>query len=167
MAVKIILEIIGLWMWLAIYMTILVAKKGPVGATFFYPKQMQQRIVELELITEEQLKKRRNFAYILLLAGDLLIPFFMVVLINDAKSYWDCVWQYYILFIGQEFFDWLVIDTFWVTMSSWWIIQGTEDLLSIWHEPKLKASKMPKLLIGTIPLAVLVGGIYYLIVMLL
>ena len=73
------------------------------------------------------------------------------------------VWQFYILFIGQELFDWLAVDTFWVTMSSWWIIPGTEDLLDTWHDPKLKAFKMPKLLIVTIPIALIFGGAYYLI----
>ena len=166
MAIKIGLEILVLWIGFAVYMAIFVAKKGPVGAAFFYPKEVQQRVVELGLITEAQLKKRRNFAYILLVAGDFLIPLIMIVYINGAVSYLDCVWQFYILFIGQELFDWLAVDTFWVTMSSWWIIQGTEDLLDTWHDPKLKAFKMPKLLIVTIPIALIFGGAYYLIGML-
>lgn len=166
MVVRIILEIIVLWICFAIYMAIFVVNKGPVGAAFFYPKQMQQRILELGLITESQLKRRRNFAYVLLLAGDLIIPFIMIVNINGAVSYWDCVWQYYVLFVGQELFDWLVVDTFWVTMSSWWIIEGTEDLSYTWHDPKLKALKMPKLMLITIPLALILGGAYYLIGML-
>lgn len=45
MAVKIILEIIGLCVWFAIYMAILVAGKGPLGGAFFYPKQVQQRLL--------------------------------------------------------------------------------------------------------------------------
>lgn len=163
MAVKIILEIILLWIWFAIYMAILVGKKGPVGASYFYPKQVQQRIVELGLRTEEQIKSERNFAYILLIAGDIIIPFFMVVFINGARSYWDCAWQYYLLFYGMEFFDWFAVDTLWVAKSSWWIIPGTEDLLHTWHDPKLKSSKMLKLLIITIPIAVIAGGIYCLI----
>ena len=122
--------------------------------------------MELGLITEAQLKKRLNFAYIILVAGDFLIPLIMIVYINGAASYWDCVWQFYILFIGQELFDWLAVDTFWVTMSSWWIIPRTEDLLDTWHDPKLKAFKMPKLLIATIPIALIFGGAYYLIGML-
>ena len=73
------------------------------------------------------------------------------------------IWQFYILFIGQELFDWLAVDTLWVTMSSWWIIEGTEDLLYTWHDPKLKVLKMPKLLIMTIPLALIFGGAYHLI----
>ena len=163
MAVKIILEIIVLWIFLAVYMAIFVARKGPIGAAFFYPKQMQQRFLELGLITETQLRRRRNAAYILLIAADIIIPFIMVVLINGAVSYWDGVWQFYVLFIGQEFFDWFVIDTLWVAMSSWWMIKGTEDLSYTWHDPKVKALKMPKLIIMTIPLSLIIGGAYYLI----
>lgn len=163
MAIRIGLEIIVLWGFFAVYMAIFVARKGPVGAAFFYPKQVQHRIVELGLITEAQLKRRRNFAYILLVAGDFLIPLIMVIYINGATNYWDCVWQFYVLFIGQELFDWLAVDTIWVTMSSWWMIEGTEDLSYTWHDPKLKALKMPKLLIMTIPIALIFGGAYYLI----
>lgn len=167
MAVKIIVEIMVLWVWFAVYMEILVRKKGPVGGAYFYPKQVQQRIIELGLRTKEQIKKERNFAYILLAAGDLIIPFIMIVIVNGTRTFWDCVWQYYVLFYGMEFYDWFMVDTLWVAKSSWWVIPGTEDLLHLWHDPKLKSAKMLKLLVITIPVAVLVGGIYCLIGMLL
>lgn len=50
MAIKIGLEILVLWIGFAVYMAIFVGKKGPVGAAFFYPKEVQQRVVELGLI---------------------------------------------------------------------------------------------------------------------
>ena len=49
------------------------------------------------------------------------------------RTYFSCCWQFYILFLGAEFFDWLVIDTIWVALSDWWIIPGTEDLNDTWH----------------------------------
>lgn len=62
---------------------------------------------------------------------------------------------------------WFVVDTLWVTMSSWWIIKGTEDLLDTWHDPRLKATKMPKMFVLTIPVALVIGGAYCLIGMLI
>lgn len=41
----------------------------------------------------------------------------MIVFVNGARSYWDCCWQFYALFLGAEFFDWPIIDTIWVALS--------------------------------------------------
>ena len=71
---------------------------------------MQERVKELGLITEEELRRRKSFAYILLLVGDILIPLVMIVFVNKAGTYFECVWQYYILFLGMEFYDWLFVD---------------------------------------------------------
>lgn len=165
MIIKLLVEILILWVWFALYMEIIVRKRGPVGGIFFYPKVMQERVKELGLITEEEYRRRKKFAYILLIAGDILIPLIMIVFVNKAGTYFECVWQYYILFLGMEFYDWLAVDTIWVAKSSWWIIPGTEDLLDTWHSTKIKAFKMPKLVILSIPIAMIVGGICYLAVL--
>ena len=167
MILQIILEIFILWIWFAIYMEILVRKKGPIGAVYFYPKEIQQRVIELGLRTEKQIKKEKYFAFILLIAGDFIIPFIMIVLINGARNFTDCAIQFYILFYGMEFYDWFFVDTLWVAKSSWWIIPQTEDLLHIWHDPQRKSKKMIKLLWITIPFSFIAGGIYSLIAMLL
>lgn len=72
-------------------------------------------------------------------------------------------WQYYVLFMGQELYDWFVVDVWWVGISSWWIIPGTEDLLPLWHDPMIKFKGKLKLPVAAIPLAAIVGGLYFLI----
>jgi len=163
LSLKLVVEIFALWIVYVIYMAILVHKRGPVGGIFFYPKVMQERVIALDLITEKELRSRRTFAYVLLIAWMLLIPMVMVVFVNGARSYWDCCWQFYVLFIGAEFFDWLVIDTFWVAISDWWLIPGAEDLEHTWHSVHVKKWKMLKLIPASVPLAALVGGLYLLI----
>lgn len=160
---KILIEIVILWAVYALYMAILVHKRGPIGGIFFYPKAMQERTIELGLITAEELKRRRTFAFVLLAAWMLLIPFVMIVFVNGARSYWDCCWQFYVLLLGAEFFDWLVIDTIWVALSDWWRIPGTEDLDCTWHSTKVKRWKMVKLIPAAVPIAAIVGGLYWLI----
>jgi len=163
MAGRIAIEILILWVCYALYMAVLVHRRGPIGGIFFYPKAMQDRAVELGLISDRELRSRRKFAYILLLAWMFLITLIMIVLINGARSYWDCCWQFYALFLGAEFFDWLVIDTIWVALSDWWLIPGTEDLNRTWHSVHVKQWKMVKLIPASIPLAAIVGGLYWLI----
>jgi len=162
MLLKILIEILILWVIYAAYMVRLVYKRGPVGGIFFYPKAMQERVIELGLITEKELKVRRNIAYVALIVLMLVVPLIMIVMINEARSYWDCCWQFYVLFLGAEFFDWLVIDTLWVAMSDWWIIPGTEDLNDTWHSVNVKKWKMVKLIPFAVPLAAIVGGLYWL-----
>ncbi|MBR1750938.1 MAG: hypothetical protein IJ740_08700 [Ruminococcus sp.] len=159
----IIIEILILWIFYIIYMAILVHKRGPVGAIFFYPKVMQERVIELRLITQKEIKQRRNFAFVLLLVLMILVPLIMIVFVNGTRSYWDCCWQYYVLFLGAELFDWLVIDTIWVALSDWWLIPGTEDLNDTWHSPKVKRWKMLKLIPFSVPVAAIIGGLYWLI----
>ena len=105
MVKRLVVEILILWVCYALYMAILVHKRGPVGGIFFYPKGMQERVIALGLITAEEMKRRRNFAYGLILAWMILIPLGMILFVNGARSYWDCCWQYYVLFLGAEFFD--------------------------------------------------------------
>ena len=163
---KIFIEILLLWVCYAFYMAVLVHRRGPVGGIFFYPKVMQERVVQLGLITVEELKSRRRFAYILLLAWMILIPLAMVVYVNGARSYWDCCWQFYALFLGAELFDWLAIDTLWVAVSDWWLIPGTEDLNDTWHSVRVKQWKMVRLIVLGVPLAAIVGGLYWAVGML-
>ena len=156
-------EIPILWICYALYMAILVHRRGPIGGIFFYPKVMQERVIELGLITAEGLKRRRNYACVLLLTWMILVPLVMIVFVNGARSFWDCFWQYYVLFLGAEFFDWLVIDTIWVALSDWWLIPGTEDLNDTWHSTKVKRWKLVKLIPLSVPVAAIVGGLYWLI----
>ncbi len=163
MVIKIIAEILILWVIYAIYMEILVRRRGPIGGVFFYPKVIQNRVMELNLITEKELKNRRLYAYILLIAWMIIIPMIMIVFINGARTYIDCCMQFCILFLGAEFYDWLFIDTIWVALSDWWIIPGTEDLLDTWHSTSIKKWKMLKLVPFSIVLSFIIGGLYYLV----
>ena len=161
MILKLIVEILILWVCYALYMAILVHKRGPLGGIFFYPKMMQDRVKELGLISDKELRRRRRFAYALILVWMLVIPFVMIVFVNGARSYLECALQFYILFLGAELFDWAVIDTIWVALSDWWVIPGTEDLNDTWHSVQVKKWKMLKLIPAAIPLAALVGLLYW------
>ena len=84
---KLIIEILILWIIYALYMAVLVHKRGPLGGIFFYPRVMQERVIEIGLMTEQELRSRRTFAYILLLALMIIVPGFMILSINgDRKS---------------------------------------------------------------------------------
>ncbi|ORX64109.1 4F5-domain-containing protein [Anaeromyces robustus] len=158
MLLKIIIEILILWVIFALFMEILVRKRGPIGGIQYYEKAVQERAIELGLITRKGLKNQKICSSILLIAIDLIIPFIMIVFINGAQSYWDLIWQYYVLFMGQELYDWFIVDIWWVTLTDWWVIPGIEDLNYLWHDPKIKFFNKIKLIPISAVLAIIVGG---------
>ena len=163
MIAKLIIEVLIMWILYAIYMAILVHGKGPVGGIFFYPMAMQDRVVELGLTTKDKIKRGKTFAFVLLFVWMFVAPMIMILIVNRTRSYLGCCIQFYILFLGAEFFDWLVIDTIWVAMSDWWLIPGTEDLNDTWHNVNVKKWKFVKLIPFSVPVVAIVGGIYFLI----
>ena len=55
---KLVIEILILWVWFALFMLALVGRKGPVGGIIFYPKVMQDRVIEMGLTTAKKIKQR-------------------------------------------------------------------------------------------------------------
>ena len=82
----IVFEILILWACYAAYMAVLVHGRGPVGGIFFYPQAVIDRAKALGLITEEEFRKRKRFAFILLIAWMLVIPGVMILGVNGARS---------------------------------------------------------------------------------
>jgi len=162
---SLIIEILILWVIFQFYLEFLVRRKGPIGGIQFYPKAVQERALELGLISRKILKNQKLWSIILLVLIDLIVPFIMIVIVNHAKTFWEMTWQYYVLFAGQELYDWIVIDVWWVTLTDWWIIPGIEDLNHTWHDPKIKFINKIKVFPFATILAVVTGGIYYLIMM--
>ena len=109
MIIKLIIEVLIMWILYAIYMAILVHGKGPVGGIFFYPMAMQDKVVELGLTTKDKIKRGKTFAFVLLFVWMFVAPMIMILIVNRTRSYLGCCIQFYILFLGAEFFDWLVI----------------------------------------------------------
>lgn len=162
------IEILILWALFALFMAWVVRGKGPMGGIFYYPKEVQERVLELGLIDAKTLKRRRNTANSVLCIWVLITLYIMIVPVNRAAGYWDCVWQFYVLFLGMEVFDVFAVDTLWVACSDWWDIPGTEDLRHLYQDYKMKIKvKGLKLIVMTIPLSAIVGGLYWLMAVLM
>ena len=157
------IEILILWALFALFMAWVVHGKGPLGGIFYYPKEVQARVLELGLIDEKTLKRRRNTANSVLFIGAFVVLYIMIVPVNGAASYWDCVWQVGVLFLGMEVFDVFAVDTLWVACSDWWDIPGTEDLRYLYQDYRTKIRvKGLKLIVMAIPLSAVAGGLYWL-----
>lgn len=102
---------------------------GPVGSVFYYEKDVQERVLELGLITKEELKKRKAIAGAALFVPLLLFIPAMVYCINGARGFKECFLQICAILLIDGVFDRVFVDWYWVGKTKAWIIPGTEDLM--------------------------------------
>ena len=136
---------------------------GPVGLVCLYEKEVQERVVELGLISRERIK--RNELYFKLFG---IIPFFIFVLIavygiNGSRGFWEGFWQICIILLMEGIFDRLFIDWYWVGKTKTWVIPGTEDLMPYIYGKTL-ISKWIFTLIGYPMIAAVISGLMMLLI---
>lgn len=102
---------------------------GAVGCVFFYEKSIQERVVELGLITKDRIKRNSAIAGIAVYIPILFFVPAMVYFINGARGFGEIFWQILVIFMIEGVFDRLFIDWYWVGKTKTWIIPGTEDLM--------------------------------------
>ena len=107
---------------------VLLIAGGAHHAAFFYEKEVQDRVVELGLITRERIERNRKafkYSFIFVMVS---FAIWAVYWINGARGFWQPFWQLYVLTMAEGMFDLLFIDWYWVEHTKAWIIPGTEDL---------------------------------------
>lgn len=135
---------------------------GAINGLYFYPKPVQERAIEIGLIRQEDMERKRKA---------FMIPFFLVMLaalvlilgawnrIADFKK----AYLYALLFLEvMNWYDGIVIDRLWVGHSRFWVLPGTEDLPFVQTWPQV-LKKRAILTVIWIAGAAVVAGIVALI----
>ena len=104
-------------------------RNSPVGGVHYYEKEVQDRVVELGLITREEIRKNRALSGLVLISVLIIAAPAMVFLVNGAKGFMAGFCQLTIMFLLCGLFDRVFIDWYWVGHTKAWIIPGTEDLM--------------------------------------
>ena len=136
---------------------------GAVNLVFLYEKEVQDKVVEMGLITREKIKRNKM---LFMLFGMLPCWIFMicaVYFINGARGFFEGFRQMYVIMMIEGLFDRLFIDFFWVGKTKAWIISGTEELMPYIYGKTL-ASKWIGTLIGSPILAAALSGIMMLLI---
>ncbi|MBQ8134425.1 MAG: hypothetical protein IJ192_08485 [Clostridia bacterium] len=103
-------------------------RKGAVGLVHLYEKDVQDRAVELGLITEDRIRKNAVMFKSTGMLLYLIYPLVCVYAINGARGFLSGFWQIAVIWLIMGVFDRIVIDVIWVGHTKAWIIPGTEDL---------------------------------------
>ncbi len=100
---------------------------GAVNGLYFYPKEVQDRAIELGLIDRNTMNRKRKC---------FMIPFFIVMLAalvliiglwNGASSFGEAYWQALLFLEVMNIYDGVVIDKLWVGHSQFWVLPRLED----------------------------------------
>ena len=129
---------------------------GPEGMVFFYEKEVQERVVQLGLTTEEKIRKRKTITFFALMIPQFLLVPYMVYGINGAKDAGTAAFQMIVIYLISGLFDRIFIDWYWVGKTKAWIIPGTEDLMPYIYGKTL-IGKWLSTVIGFPVLAVLIA----------
>ena len=101
---------------------------GIHNAAFLFEKDVQDRVVEMGLVTKEELERNRmifKFATLLVMVAFVI---WAVYGINGARGFWTPFLQIYAMAMAEGLFDRFFIDWYWVGRTKAWTIPGTEDL---------------------------------------
>ena len=131
---------------------------GPEGMVFFYEKEVQERVVQLGLTTEEKIRKRKTVTFFALMIPQFLLVPYMVYGINGAKDAGTAAFQMIVIYLISGLFDRVFIDWYWVGKTKAWIIPGTEDLMPYIYGKTL-IGKWLSTVIGFPVLAVLIAWV--------
>ena len=108
---------------------VLNVRNTPVGGVHFYEKDVQERTIELGLITREEIKKNKVISAIPFMMVLLIAAPVMVFFVNNAKSFLEGFLQLAVMYMLCGLFDKVFIDWYWVGHTKAWVIPGTEDLM--------------------------------------
>ena len=103
-------------------------RNGAVGLVCLYEDDVQNRVVELGLVTKKQIKKQFIISTIVLFVPLFTLIPYMVYGVNGVTDFTEGFIQMTIILMILGFFDRFFIDWYWVGHTKSWIIPGTEDL---------------------------------------
>lgn len=101
---------------------------GAVNGLYFYPKEVQDRIIENGLITRKDMNRKRKRFMVVFCAVMLLTLLLILVGWNHVTDFWTAYVQSVIFLEVMNWFDGVIIDKLWVGKSRFWKLPGIEDL---------------------------------------
>lgn len=142
---------------------VVVIANGIEQAVFLFEKDVQERVMEMGIITKERMERNCKAFKIPTLTVMTAFALWAVYGINGARGFWTPFFQIYAMAMAEGLFDRLFIDWYWVGHTKAWTLPGTEDLKP-YIPKKTLILKWLIILIGNPLIAACLSGIMYLFV---
>lgn len=150
LVMKLIVEGFGLGALLVLICAVGI-RNGAIGMAHLYDKKVQERVIQLGMMTREAIRKRSVRFRSLCLPAYMIYVLVCVYAINGARGFLPGFWQGFVILSIMNLIDRFLIDEYWVGHTNAWIIPGTEDL-----RPYITAAdKKNKWIMGTLGMAVI------------
>lgn len=135
---------------------------GAVNGLFFYPKNVQERAIELGLTDRATIDRRFKRFMTIFYVGMAAALIGIIGIWNRVDDFKTAYWQALLFLEAMNWYDGLVVDKLWVGHSSFWVIPGLEDMsyVQTWRQ-MLKKRLFLTLIWGAG--AVLIAGIVVLV----
>ena len=131
---------------------------GAVNLVCLYEKEVQDKVVEIGLITREKIQRNKILFFIFGMLPCWIFMVYAVYFINGARGFLDGFWQMYVIMMIEGLFDRLFIDYYWVGKTKAWIIPETEEFMPYIYGKTL-IGKWVSTVIGFPILAVLIAWV--------
>ena len=101
---------------------------GAIDGLYFYPKEVQDRAIEIGLTDRETMneKKKRFMPSFFTVMTVLLVG--IIAAVNQVKDFKTAYLQALLFLEVMNWYDGIVIDKVWVGRDRFWLLPGTEDL---------------------------------------
>lgn len=131
---------------------------GIHNGAFLFEKDVQERVVQMGLITEERLARNKKLFKGITLPVMIAFMLWAVYGINGARGFLTPFLQIYAMTMAEGLFDRFFIDTYWVGHTKAWTIPGTEDLRP-YIPKKTLIAKWLTVIVGNPLIAAVLAGI--------
>lgn len=133
-------------------------RNGPVDLVCLYEQDVQDRVVELGLVTKKQIQKQFLVSSIILFIPLFTLVPYMVYGINGVTNFTEGFLQMTVILVIMGLFDRFFIDWYWVGHTKAWLIPGTEDLMP-YIPKKVLIRKWVGTIVGYPIIAAILAGI--------
>ena len=91
--------------FIVLFACVLGIANGPQGLVIMYDKPVQDRVIELGLMTRKQIMKNAKIFEILGLGAAFGFTLIAVYGINGARGFWEGFWQITVIWFIEGIFD--------------------------------------------------------------
>ena len=142
---------------------VVVIANGIHNGAFLFEKDVQERVIQMGLITKEKIDRNRKLFKISTMVVMIAFVLWAVYGINGARGFIKPFLQIYALAMAEGLFDRFFIDAYWVGHTKAWTIPGTEDLKP-YIPKKTLIIKWLIVIVGNPLIAAFLSGIMFLFV---